>query len=51
MPDGLPQVQLVIWGMLLAATPATLYAVDDAEEVRQGRSSSFRSRRSSTPIG
>ena len=26
MPDGLPQVQLVIWGMLLAATPATLYA-------------------------
>ena len=27
MPDGMPQVQLVIWGMLLAATPATLYAV------------------------
>src|SRR5688572_2498706 len=27
MPDGLPQVQLVIWGMLLAATPATAYAV------------------------
>ena len=26
MPDGLPQVQLVIWGMLLAATPVTLYA-------------------------
>ena len=23
MPDGLPQVQLVIWGMLLAATPTT----------------------------
>ena len=27
MPDGLPQVQLVIWGMLLAATPTTAYAV------------------------
>src|SRR6187549_574200 len=27
MPDGLPQVQLVIWGMLLAATPPTAYAV------------------------
>jgi hypothetical protein len=27
MPDGLPQVQLVIWGMLLAATPNTAYAV------------------------
>jgi hypothetical protein len=27
MPDGLPQVQLVIWGMLLAATPSTAYAV------------------------
>lgn len=26
MPDGLPQVQLVIWGMLLAATPTTAYA-------------------------
>jgi hypothetical protein len=25
MPDGLPQVQLVIWGMLLAATPTTAY--------------------------
>jgi len=27
MPDGLPQVQLVIWGMLLAATPNTAYAI------------------------
>ena len=27
MPDGLPQVQLVIWGMLLAATPNTFYAI------------------------
>jgi len=27
MPDGLPQVQLVIWGMLLAAMPTTLYAI------------------------
>jgi hypothetical protein len=27
MPDGLPQVQLVIWGMLLAATPSTAYAI------------------------
>jgi hypothetical protein len=27
MPDGLPQVQLVIWGMLLAATPTTAYAI------------------------
>ena len=27
MPDGLPQVQLVIWGMLLAATPTTAYAM------------------------
>ena len=27
MPDGLPQVQLVIWGMLLAATPTTAYAL------------------------
>ena len=27
MPDGLPQVQLVIWGMLLAATPTSLYAM------------------------
>jgi len=27
MPDGLPQVQLVIWGMLLAAMPTTAYAV------------------------
>jgi hypothetical protein len=27
MPDGLPQVQLVIWGMLLAATPTFAYAV------------------------
>ena len=27
MPDGLPQVQLVIWGMLLAATPPAAYAV------------------------
>jgi hypothetical protein len=27
MPDGLPQVQLVIWGMLLAATPTTALAV------------------------
>jgi hypothetical protein len=26
MPDGLPQVQLVIWGMLLAATPTFAYA-------------------------
>ena len=27
MPDGLPQVQLVVWGVLLAATPATAYAL------------------------
>ena len=27
MPDGLPQVQLVIWGMLLAATAPAGYAV------------------------
>jgi hypothetical protein len=27
MPDGLPQVQLVIWGMLLTATPSTAYAI------------------------
>lgn len=27
MPDGLPQVQLIIWGMLLAATPTTLYTM------------------------
>ena len=27
MPEGLPQVQLVIWGMLLAATPNTAYAI------------------------
>jgi hypothetical protein len=27
MPDGLPQVQLIIWGMLLAATPNTAYAI------------------------
>ena len=27
MPEGLPQVQLVIWGMLLAATPTTAYAI------------------------
>ncbi len=27
MPDGLPQVQLVIWGMLLAATAPAAYAV------------------------
>lgn len=27
MPDGLPQVQLVIWGMLLTATPSAAYAI------------------------
>ena len=27
MPAGLAQVQLVIWGMLLAATPNTAYAI------------------------
>ena len=27
MPDGMPQVQLIIWGMLLAATPPAAYAV------------------------
>ena len=27
MPDGLPQVQLVIWGMLLAGTPNLAYAI------------------------
>ena len=27
MPDGLPQVQLVVWSMLLAATPTTGYSM------------------------
>ena len=41
MPDGLPQVQLVIWGMLLAATPTTAYAVMCPSSTR---------RRSSRPL-
>src|SRR3990170_78420 len=27
MPDGLPQVQLIIWGALLAATPTTVMPI------------------------
>src|SRR3712207_1181999 len=27
MPDGLPQVQLVLWGALLAGSPTTLFAL------------------------
>ena len=51
MPDGLPQVQLVIWGMLLAATPTTAYAIMHAQEVREGAVLRCRWRPSSTPIG
>ena len=51
MPDGLPQVQLVIWGMLLAATPTTAYAIMHADQVRARPSSTCRWRPSSTPTG
>ena len=38
MPDGLPQVQLMIWGAILAATPTTGYLLllrRQIEPVRQ----------------
>ena len=35
MPDGLPQVQLVVWGALLAATPTSWKALLATEKYQR----------------